>query len=236
MRCGSRGKCPITCTPGRALVLPACENQRVRNSDLHVQPEAEYLGPTPYTSKADSPFDTSAFGFCIEDFENYELNVPGATGNGSVSDWGGLNDSVDADDGVIDGSGTGGRSYFGGDGAGGIVGTDGGYNTSVTFEAFGPDGSSLLGPNGPNPHADGSNFGETAEDRFYGATNPAGISKIVVSSPGGGIEVDHLQLNRCILCGDTNGDLDVNVTDALTLLQVAVGSGPTTACPACDGL
>jgi hypothetical protein len=247
--------------------------------------QATYLGPTPYLSEADSPFETTAFGFCLEDFENNKFDVPGATGNGSLVSPGGLTDSVDADDGAIDGSGNGGHSYFSGNGTTGIiidfdagrthglptevgvVWTDGGLNAGVTFEAFGPDGVSLLGPNGPNDHADASNYGETAEDRFYGATNATGISKIVISNPGGGIEVDHLQLNRCILCGDSNGDLDVtasdalyslavsvgietcdpcicdvnnsgsiNVTDALTILRTAVGSGPTMSCPACEGL
>ena len=203
--------------------------------------QATYVGPTVYTSRADSPFETSTFGFCVEDFENNKFDIPGATANGTPIAPGGLTDSVDGDDGTIDGSGTGGHSYFFGDGSSGIivnfddtrthglptevgiVWTDGGLNAGVTFEAFGPDGLSLLGPNGPNAHADASNNGETAEDRFYGATNPTGISKIVVSNPGGGIEVDHIQLNRCILCGDTNGDLDVTATDALFALNVSVG-------------
>jgi hypothetical protein len=203
--------------------------------------QATYLGPTAYLGRADSPFETSAFGFCVENFENSKFDVPGATGNGSPTGPGGLTDSVDEDDGAIDGSGSGGRSYFFGNGLAGIVidfdlartnglptevgivWTDGGLNAGVTFEAFGPDGLSLLGPNGPNAHADASNNGETAEDRFYGATNPDGISKIVISNPGGGIEVDHLQLNRCILCGDATGDLDITATDALFVLSVSVG-------------
>jgi hypothetical protein len=203
--------------------------------------QATYLGPTAYTSRADSPFETATFGFCVEDFENGKFDVPGATGNGTAIGPGGLTDSVDGDDGTIDGSGTGGRSYFSGSGLTGIivtfdvtrtnglptevgiVWTDGGLNADVTFEAFDADGVSLLGPNGPNAHADASNGGTTAEDRFYGATNPTGISKIVVSNPGGGIEVDHIQLDRCILCGDANGDLDVTATDALFALSVSVG-------------
>jgi len=203
--------------------------------------QAEYQGPAAYLSRADSPFETSTFGFCVEDFENNRFDVPGATSNGTPIPGGGLTDSVDADDGAIDGSGLGGHSYFSGDGNTGIivnfddtrthglptevgiVWTDGGLNADVTFDALGPDGLSLLGPNGPNAHADASNSGTTAEDRFYGATNPTGISKIVVSNPGGGIEVDHIQLDRCILCGDANGDLDVTATDALFALSVSVG-------------
>ena len=45
--------------------------------DSHAQ--AEYFGPTPYVGKADSPFDTSAFGFCVEDFENNKFDVPAIT-------------------------------------------------------------------------------------------------------------------------------------------------------------
>jgi hypothetical protein len=198
-----------------------------------------YLGPTPYLSKADSPFDTTAFGFCVEDFENAKFDIPGATGNGSPIVPGGITDSVDGDDGEIDGLGQNGHSYFFGNGASGvvitfdetrthglptkvgIVWTDGAG--TITFEAYGPDGESLLGPNGPNDHADGGVSGTTAEDRFYGATNEAGISQIVISNTSGGIEVDHIQLDRCILCGDTNGDLDVTASDALFALAVSVG-------------
>lgn len=203
--------------------------------------QAAYLGPTPYVGKSDSPFDTAAFGFCVEDFENGKFDIPGAVGNGTVIAPGGITDSVDEDDGVIDGSGSGGHSYFQGNGAAGIqitfdearthglptdvgiVWTDGGVGAPITFEAFGPDGLSLLGPNGPNDHADDNFGGGTAEDRFYGATNPTGISKIVISNTSGGIEVDHIQLNRCIVCGDTDRNLDVTASDALFELAVAVG-------------
>jgi hypothetical protein len=199
------------------------------------------LGPTPYTSLADSPFDTTKLGFCVEDFENGTFDVPGAEANGSPIGPGGNTDSVDGDDGAIDGSGSSGRSQFSGNGPAGIsitfdvdrthglptevglVWTDGGHNTAVTFEAFGPNGVVLAGPNGPNAHADASNGGETAEDRFYGATNPGGISSLIISHTGGGIEVDHIQLNRCILCGDASLNLEVTSSDALFSLLVAIG-------------
>ncbi|MEP6656634.1 MAG: IPTL-CTERM sorting domain-containing protein [Betaproteobacteria bacterium] len=41
--------------------------------------------------------------------------------------------------------------------------------------------------------ADASITGTTAEDRFFGVTNPGGISAIQISNTSGGIEVDHLQ-------------------------------------------
>jgi hypothetical protein len=144
---------------------------------------ATFLGPTPYLSSADSPFSIGAPNFCLETFESGSLDVPGVTGNGSVIGPGGLTDSVDADDGTIDGSGTNGHSYFTIDGPGGItftfdplgplglpttagmVWTDGGFGCPVTFEAFDKNGISL-GTVGPNDIADSSNDGTTAEDRF----------------------------------------------------------------------
>ncbi|MFN2375713.1 MAG: hypothetical protein ABR538_04200, partial [Candidatus Binatia bacterium] len=112
--------------------------------------------------------------------------------------------------------------------------TDGGFSAAVTFEAFGPDNQSVLGlPHGPFLHADNSNSGETAEDRFYGALNGEGISKIVITNAGGGIEVDHLQLNNCILCGDANRDLNVSAPDALFVLRASVGSEECLLC-ICD--
>jgi hypothetical protein len=170
-----------------------------------------FIGPTPYLSKNDSPFITSinAGTTFLETFESGALATPGVTAStGVVVAPSGITDSVDADDGTIDGSGTGGHSFFSGDGATGItftfdattlghlptqvgiVWTDGAGTT--TFEAFGPGGASL-GTIGPVAIADGSISGTTAEDRFFGVTNPAGISAIKISNTSGGIEVDHLQ-------------------------------------------
>jgi len=200
-----------------------------------------YLGPDEYTSTADSPFEVGVFAFCIEDFEDNAFTIPRATGNASVIGAGGLTDSVDADDGSIDGSGTGGHSYFSGSGSIeiafdldrpnglptslGVVWTDGGLGAPVTFEAFGPDNQSVLPvPHGPFVHADLSNSGETPEDRFYGVESASGIRRFVISNTGGGIEIDHIQLNRCVLCGDANFDLRITAPDALFALKASVGS------------
>jgi len=76
------------------------------------------LGPTPYLSRADSPFpvDGSSPSFHLEDFEDGQLNTPGiydlnppAT-RSSVQLPGILTDSVDEDDGAIDGNGQDGHS------------------------------------------------------------------------------------------------------------------------------
>src|SRR5687767_14985597 len=74
---------------------------------------AQYSGPTPYLSAADSPFAATSFGyFHLEDFEDDTL-TPGLTAlNGIRIGAGPFTDSVDADDGAIDGSGLDGGSYF----------------------------------------------------------------------------------------------------------------------------
>ena len=67
-----------------------------------------------YLSEADSPFNGYDFdSFYLENFEDGLLNVPGVSAStGSVVGPGGATDSVDGDDGTIDGSGTSGKSYL----------------------------------------------------------------------------------------------------------------------------
>ncbi|MCA9235451.1 MAG: hypothetical protein KDA44_08255 [Planctomycetales bacterium] len=75
-----------------------------------------FLGPTPYLNAADSPFpvDGSNPRFFLEDFEDGLLNTPGVTtlttGTAKISAPGPTTDSVDGDDGLVDGSGTSGWS------------------------------------------------------------------------------------------------------------------------------
>ncbi len=175
--------------------------------------KADSIGPTPYLSFGDSPFNGVGFTyFHLENFEDHLLNTPGvsasAGGVTSVVFGHGFHDSVDADDGIIDGSSLLGDSYYSASGGTGITFT---FNTSIlgalpthvgivwtdglnpiNFEAFGPGGASLGMLTGL--HADGSHDGQTAEDRFYGFVNAGGISSITIrNGAGGGIEVDHLQ-------------------------------------------
>ncbi|HYC54680.1 MAG TPA: hypothetical protein VEL28_07065 [Candidatus Binatia bacterium] len=203
---------------------------------------AGFLAPKPYTSVADSYFDIGAADVCIEDFEDDSLNVPAASGNGTIVSGQGNIDSVDADDGVIDGSGTGGHSYFSGNGAAGItitfdpfygngypsqvgiVWTDGGPNSAITFSALDGNGISLGSISPLTSHADASNAGTTAEDRLYALTSLTGISSITITNSTGGIEVDHLQYNNCFICGEVTGDQKVLAGDALATLKAAVGS------------
>ena len=174
------------------------------------------VGPSPYTGQADSPFngvDFSAGYFHLEDFEDALLNVPGVTPSaGAPFAPGGITDSVDEDDGAIDGSGTAGNSFFSGSGAtgisftfdaavlgslpthAGVVWTDG--SGTIQFEAFDSEGASLgtIGPFSETGSPDDSFAGGTAEDRFFGFADAAdGISRIFISNTAGGIEVDHLQ-------------------------------------------
>ena len=186
--------------------------------------DVELIGPAPAVDQAytqfsvHSPFSGLGFAwFYLEDFENDSLasgpgfDVPGVTASaGGVIPPGyiGSIDSVDEDDGVIDGSGLAGHSFFytsGGTGItftfdatalgtlpthAGIVWTDG--VNDITFEAFDADGNSLGTRTGS--HATAGYSGQTASDRFYGAVDLDGISKIhIKSGGGGGIEVDHLQ-------------------------------------------
>ena len=67
------------------------------------------FGPTPYLSEADSPFDLSGLEttFFLEDFEDSKLNTPGVSPIGAVvRKPSSSTDSVDGDDGLIDGNGT----------------------------------------------------------------------------------------------------------------------------------
>ena len=133
-----------------------------------VQAAPIFFGPSPYLSAAASPFAGGTFAyFHRETFEDGALDTPGVSTStpGVVLGPGALTDSVDADDGAIDGSRTGGHSWFSNGQTSifrfdfsaavlgalptrvGIVWTDVGQATipgfgSVTFEAFDPFGGS----------------------------------------------------------------------------------------------
>ena len=177
-------------------------------------PALTWYGPTPYLASTDSPFvgvDFAGGFFYREDFEDQLFNAPGTTitaNSAQLASAGGpLTDSVDADDGIIDGSGTGGNSYwalgtpgftftFNASALGalptyaGIVWTDG--EGTTLFSAFDSLGNPL-GSIGPVALSDGIYTGGTGEDRFFGVFNATGIGSISISNTSGGIEVDHLQ-------------------------------------------
>ncbi len=184
----------------------------------------QFFGPLPYSAfnnpsagTAISPFNPVKFTyFHLEDFEDGALNTPGvtvpefATTNISI----GFSDSVDGDDGVIDGQATGNSSSlfsnfrtssftfkFSANALGGqlpthagIVWTDIGRNGGgtplsgdlVNNTLFEGFGPSgeSLGIIGPFSLGDQSISRTTSEDRFFGVVNPNGISSIRLSMPG----------------------------------------------------
>lgn len=169
-----------------------------------------------YLSVADSPFAGRAT-LVLETFEDGLLNVAGVTlveSGATILAPGAQTDSVDADDGAIDGFGINGRSLYSGgtlqtftfDFSGtlptyaGIVWTDIGSVTSgltgvgdITFEAFGP-GNLSLGSLGATAVGDGVATGGTGEDLFFGIDGTDGIARIRITvSNSTDWEVDHLQ-------------------------------------------
>jgi prepilin-type processing-associated H-X9-DG protein len=182
--------------------------------------------------------------FARETFEDGVLNVPGASASaGFATAPGATTDSVDLDDGLIDGDGTAGRSWYAAGNSvtftfdpaalgglpthAGLVWTDVGQvstgtfgSGTVVFEAFDGTGASLGGVN--VLMGDGSVRGETPEDRFFGAISLlTGISKITISMPGStDWEVDHLQYGRVVVIPEPSSALLV----ALGLLGLGIGA------------
>lgn len=180
-----------------------------------------FLGPTPYLSSADSPFDLSS-NFYLEDFEDGELNTPGVTGNVTIHSGFPVVDSVDADDGTIDGTGVNGISAFPGNNfcagnfcymqtefefspdtfgrlpnAVGIVWTDGNPADRFFMDVYG-DSEQLVGKtmlSGLGDTLGSSLEGSTSEDRFLGAIYGQGIRRVAImqGGPHGYLEFDHLQ-------------------------------------------
>ncbi len=172
----------------------------------------EFFGPSPYLSAADRPFAVTTAHF--EDFEDGALNTPGVTAStfSIASSFGTtLIDSVDADDGALDGTCQVGCDDLWANGAVtftfdagalgglpthvGLVWTDGGPGSTVTLEAFDAAGGSL-GTRAGTGFADATFTGGTAEDRFFGVRWAGGIRQVRLSNTSGGIEVDHLYYGR----------------------------------------
>jgi hypothetical protein len=172
---------------------------------------ATMFGPSAYLSSADIPasFYQGGAPLVLEDLEDNSLDASLSASAGAIigfAQFGGLIDSVDADDGTIDGNGQNGRSWFNGDGAAGvtftyvgaeplptafgIVWTDGGG--IITLQAFDGNGVKIVDEVFAGI-PDVSVSGTTAEDRFLGVTDAGGIKAIRVSNSSGGIELDHIQ-------------------------------------------
>jgi hypothetical protein len=184
-------------------------------------PYLDFNGTKPAAGTNYSPFADMLFTwFYLETFEEGALTTPGVTNSwGEVQGASIYTDSVDGDDGSINGSGLTGHSMhvttntvvftFNKTALGnwpthaGVVWTDVGYRAfpqsyygHVVLEAFGPDGNSL-GTNGPVAVGDGLDGGQSGEDRFFGVSDSRGISAISFTMPDStDWELDHLQYGR----------------------------------------
>jgi len=176
-----------------------------------------FLAPTPYLSAADSPFpvDGSNPDFFLEDFEDGELNTPGirdeyaALNQTLVLGPGPVTDSVDADDGIIDGYGTNGHSLastffvvfpttppayhrrfrFSFEKENGIelpkafgfVWTDGAEDSTILLQVF-DNSQELIGETRFHGIGDASSTGTTDEDVFIGVISPHSIGHVDITS------------------------------------------------------
>lgn len=227
-------------------VLDVCEVANGDSDDLNnngVPDECDcytpgailYFNPSaPYASSEESPFSTGSPSFQLEDFEDGVLDLVGVTASaGVVRSPSDFTDSVDADDGVIDGTGTDGHSFWQLDGTTGItftfdakllgglptqvglVWTDGNPDAVFTIAASNSDGDCVV-----RNHVmlgDGTGDGLTEEDRFLGVEFHGGIAEMSIWTSFGGFEIDHLQLVlSCPWDLDNNGN--VGAADLLALL------------------
>jgi hypothetical protein len=211
--------------------------------------QTQTFGPSPYLSQASSPFNATSFSWSVllNGGDSGPTFAPGVTFNTGVQaigpgSVGGIIDSVDGDDGVLDGCGAG-RSYFacpsllevtfnasiigGLPTHAGLVWTDGWG--AVTFTAFDAANNVIATITGAS--ADGSFSCGTAEDRFYGVSHQAGIARIRISDVNTCIEVDHIQAGIERVCDsiDFNGDsLFPDTTDIDDFLRVFAGGACST--------
>lgn len=199
-----------------------------------------FYGPASYLSEGDLPAGFIPDPDCpdcvvgLETFEDGTEDFGLTFSEGEIigpdfeTGLGSLTDSVDGDDGTIDGTGQtgdGGSSFFTFGNSititlpslmqsAGLVWTDGDPGiTSVIFEAFDQDGNSL-GTVDAGDIADDSIMGTTAEDSFFGISFgdgvATGVTAIAITNIGpSGLEIDHIQFANCSECCD---DIDLEVT------------------------
>jgi len=182
----------------------------VCSASAHAASTFYYNANQTYRGLGSGPFNAmaSAGNLSVENFEDGLVNTAGMSINrGVVRGATVTTDSVDRDDGHVDGLGQAGRSFTSGSHKSisisfssqngntpqmaGLAWTDGRQNSIVVMKAWDRDGKYIgflrarLG--------DLSRNGTTADDRFLGLTNANGISRIEIRSNYGGFEVDHVQ-------------------------------------------
>lgn len=178
-----------------------------------VLPDGGIVG-VPYV--CESPFEGVVFDdyFHLDDFEDAALSTPGVTApntSSSFLDFGSsFVDSVDCDDGAVDGTcfecdalfGQGTIEFtFDAEVLGelpshvGLVWTDGGAGASVSITGY-DDQDMIIYTETVEGLGDASVNGTVDEDRFFGIVHAAGIQRVVIVNSTGGLEIDHLQYGR----------------------------------------
>lgn len=200
-----------------------------------------WFGPTHYTSEADRPDMFGVMADCecsiiTENFEDELIDIGVSLSPGEIigpdfnSGLPKLVDSVDIDDGSINGSGNDGHSFYAVGNrvtltfaepvkAAGVVWTDGPMEAErVILEAFDINGD-LLGAQAFDIDPDGSYQGTTDEDRFVGL-QIEGISSLVVRQSGGGtgIEIDHVTFTHACVPEPTS--VGLVIVGAFSLLAL----------------
>ncbi|WP_052713289.1 hypothetical protein [Pseudoalteromonas rubra] len=172
------------------------------------------IGPTPYLSfEQDSPFYAlkDVFGyFHLQTFEHGMGDAVGASfSRGVVRAPASFVDSVDGDDGVVDGKCASCKSFYVDQSAelglmitfnkaelgtlpthAGIVWTDGKGETR--FKAYDEFGN-VIADSGQVSIADDSFYGTVSDDHFFGVTAHKGIARLYIENTIDGLEIDHLQ-------------------------------------------
>jgi hypothetical protein len=201
----------------RRLLMPTLCMAALAAAMASAQAAPVFTAPTPYVQASDNPLSGAYVYSQLETFEDGSFNTPGVVASGgAINNPGPATDSVDADDGSIDGQGSAGHSYylqttsltltfsqailgslptqFG------VVFTDigqlvtggpGGFGTAL-LEVF--DDVGAFSGSTSFAFGDGSVLGGTAEDLFIGATLASGIGSVRLSFSGQSTdwEVDHV--------------------------------------------
>jgi RHS repeat-associated protein len=222
---------------------------------ITVNPGVQAPIPNNYRQFSDSPwYNFSGSWFYLEDFEDHALNTPGVTAlsGGVVSVIFGptFHDSVDGDDGILDGLGRNGDDFYEPYNLGvkfafnqqilghypthvGLVFTDGYQNNQgrTFFETFDASGNSL-GVKGPFSFPFTTHNGEAINDFFLGFYHQAGISAVRVWNNQNGIEIDHLQYgyrepsgNNVAPSVNIGADQTINLPNAANLLATVTDDG-----------